>query len=115
MDIHFNGIWKNQNNSRLVLKVTNGIVTGRFESGVGDDDQVHWVDIQGRVFNSLIAFNAVYPEYQSIVSWVGQYSFERNKAMIKTFWLYTNESSNNNEHNLSWYSNRIGADVFTKI
>ena len=65
MSVDFTGTWKNQHGSTLELHDTGGTVSGRFESGVGDDGRALWVDVSGRVLGDVITFNAVYTSYGS--------------------------------------------------
>ena len=115
MPSNFAGNWKNQNDSTLELSVNGSTITGRFESGVGDDGAILWVDISGRIQGDLITFNALYPLYGTVVSWVGQLTEEKGAEVIKTTWIHVTNIPDNQEPAWLWYSNRIGADTFTKV
>lgn len=115
MPVDFTGTWENQLNSTLELHVIGGIVSGRFESGVGDDGQTLWIDITGRVLDDLITFNAVYPRFGTVISWVGQHTEERGIGMIKTHWIHVTNVPDNQEMAWMWYSNRIGSDIFKRV
>ena len=54
MAVAFTGTWKNQHDSTLELKVVNGVVKGRFESGVGDNDEILWEEVSGRILDDII-------------------------------------------------------------
>jgi len=114
MSIDFTGTWKNQHNSTLELHLVGGIVSGRFESGVGDDAQTLWVEVSGRVLGDVIAFNAVYPKYQSVGAWVGQHTVESAVENIKTHWIHATNIPDDQEQEWMWLTNRIGSDVFTR-
>ena len=88
MSVDFTGTWKNQHGSTLELDDTGGTVSGRFESGVGDDGQALWVDVSGRTLGDVITFNAVYTDYGIVVAWVGQHTVEDGAGMIKTHWIH---------------------------
>lgn len=114
--VNFTGTWKNQHGSKLELReLTGGVVDGRFESGVGDDNAVLWVDIAGHTLEDVITFHAVYEKYKTIVSWVGQHTEENGVGKIKTHWLHVSDIPDNQEHDWMWYTNRIGSDVFTRV
>lgn len=113
--VDFNGTWRNQHQSLLELRVDDGVVRGRFESGVGDDGQTLWVEIGGRALGDVITFNAVYREYRTIVTWIGQHTVENGVGQILTQWIHATDVREKDEHEWMWYSNRIGADVFTRV
>ena len=114
MPANFNGTWKNQNSSTLELKESGGIISGRFESGVGDDGLVTWVDISGRVLDDVITFNALYRKYGTVISWVGQLTEVSGTDVIKTQWLHATNIPDHQEQAWMWFSNRIGSDTFTR-
>jgi hypothetical protein len=114
MPVDFTGTWRNQHNSTLELIVVGDIVSGRFESGVGDDGQTLWVAVSGRVLGDLITFNAVYPRFGTLVAWVGQHTIESGVGMIKSHWLHATNVDDPQEKAWMWASNRIGSDVFTR-
>jgi len=114
MATNFSGTWRNQNKSKLELTQQGDVLTGRFESGVGDDGQVLWVDITGKVLGDLITFSAVYSKFRTVVSWVGQHTLSNGAEVIKTHWLHATDIPDPQETDWMWYSNRIGSDVFTK-
>jgi hypothetical protein len=114
MSVDFTGTWKNQLGSTLELSVTGGIVSGRFESGVGDDGKTIWVQVSGRVLEDVITFNAVYESYGTVVAWVGQHTVETGAGKIKALWLHATNVEDTQEQDWMWFSNRIGADVFSR-
>ena len=68
MEVDFTGTWKNQNNSTLELQITSEIVSGRFESGMGDGGEILWEEVSGRVLDDVITFNVVYSKYGTVVA-----------------------------------------------
>ncbi|MER2514198.1 MAG: avidin/streptavidin family protein [Nitrosomonas ureae] len=112
--IDFTGSWKNQHGSRLELKVADGVVTGQFESGVGDGGEVLWVDINGKTVNDIITFNAIYTKYGTIVAWVGQHTESHGTGKIETLWIHATDIDDSEEKESIWSSNRIGSDTFVR-
>lgn len=110
----FTGTWKNQNDSTLELTENGGVLSGRFESGVGDNGAILWVDITGRILDDVATFNALYPQYGTVVSWVGQMTDDAGTDVIKTQWLHVTNIPDDQEQDWMWYTNRIGADVFRR-
>lgn len=114
MSANFSGSWKNQNESTLELNVNGNDVSGRFESGVGDDGQTLWVDVEGRILDDLITFNAVYSDFGTVVTWAGQLIATDGREEIRSHWLHMTNIPDEMEKKWMWYTNRIGADVFTR-
>ena len=110
----FDGTWENQHGSILELKVRGEAVTGRFESGVGDDGHVLWVDVVGRILDDLITFSASYQPYRTLVTWAGQHTEENGVEQIKAHWLHVTNIPDSQEKEWMWFSNRIGSDLFTR-
>ncbi len=115
MPVDFTGTWRNQHGSILELEVVDGTVSGRFESGVGDDGQMQWVDVSGRALGDVITFNAVYANYGIVVAWVGQYSAADGAGAIHTHWIHATNVPDPGEKEWMWFSNRIGSDVFRRV
>jgi len=115
MAIDFNGRWKNQLGSLLELRAANGVVEGRFESGVGDEGQTLYVDIKGQFLDDVITFSAVYPRYGTVITWAGQVINKSGVDEIRTQWLHVTNVQDNQEQDWMWFTNRIGADVFTRV
>jgi len=95
--------------------VLGGVLTGRFESGVGDDGQTIWANVSGRTIEDVITFNAVYERYGAVVAWVGQHTVENGVGRIKTLWLHVTNVPDGQEQSWMWFRNRIGADVFSRL
>jgi len=113
--VDFTGTWKNQNESTLELReLPGGSISGRFESGVGDDGQTTWVDVVGVSQGDLIGFSASYEVYGTIVSWTGQHTEENGAGKIKCFWTHVTNIADDQEPDWMWYSNRIGFDEFVR-
>lgn len=108
------GTWKNQRGSILELKESHGVISGRFESGVGDDGTTLWVNVSGQAFGDLLSFSAVYTKYKTIVAWVGQITEDGGKDQIQAQWLHTSDIPDDQEKEWMWFVNRIGADVFVR-
>lgn len=114
--VNFTGTWKNQNGSTLELRqLAGGAIDGRFESGVGDDGNVLWVDISGTAQNDILTFYSSYTDFKTIVSWVGQHTTENGVGEIKTHWLHVTDIADAAEPRWMWYNNRIGSDVFVRV
>lgn len=114
MAVDFTGSWKNQNHSSLELHVTDGLVSGRFESGVGDDGDILWEEVRGRALGDLITFHVVYERYGTVVAWVGQHTEENGVEKLKCHWLHATNVENEQEKEWMWYSNRLGSDEFRR-
>jgi len=115
MPVDFTGSWVNQHGSQLRLQAVGGMITGQFESGVGDDGQRLWVEITGRYLDDVITFSTVYDQFKSVVSWVGQHTLDNQGAgVINTQWLHATNIPDDAEIEWLWSSNKIGADFFRR-
>lgn len=113
--VDFTGTWKNQHGSTLELReLAGGNIDGRFESGVGDDGQMLYVDISGQSLGDIITFHAVYSDYRTIITWAGQHSEEAGIGKIKTHWLHVSDIPDAQERDWMWFTNRIGSDEFQR-
>lgn len=113
--VEFSGSWKNGNGSRLEVRdLSGGVINGRFESGVGDEGHVLWVDVHGSILGNVVTFHAVYPEYGTIVSWVGQHVVNNGVDELRTQWLHASDVPDNLQPQWAWSSNRIGSDTFVR-
>lgn len=111
----FSGVWKNQRKSTLTLAVNNnGKVTGKFDSGVGDDGQVLEVAVEGRVLGDVITFNVLYEKFGTVVTWVGQLTEEDGAPVIETSWLHASNIADDEEADELWSAVRTGADTFRR-
>ncbi len=115
MPIDFTGTWRNQHGSVLELSVVDGTVSGRFESVVGDDGHMLWVDVTGRTLGDVITWNAVYESYGIVVAWIGQFATGDGTGAIHTHWIHATNLPDREEKEWMWFSNRIGSDVFRRV
>ena len=111
----FSGRWSNQRNSLLILKQAGESVTGTFDSGVGDNNQQILARIVGWANGDLIAFTATYPEFGTVVAWVGQMAGEPGNPELITHWLHETNVPDDGEPTRLWTSTRIGTDRFTQV
>ncbi|MER9444903.1 hypothetical protein NKI79_26695 [Mesorhizobium sp. M0340] len=88
--LDFTGTWQNQREAKLELrKLGGGIIDGRFESGVGDDNKTHRVEINVRSLRcNHVPCGIRKVRIHRFLGWAPD-------------WL--------------WYSKRIGPDVFRTL
>ena len=87
--VNFDGTWKNELTSSMTIKVVNGVVTGKYSTGVGAPQPGEEFDIVGFASGDLISFTVNFGVYGSLASWVGQHTVEGGLEVIKTMWLLT--------------------------
>lgn len=111
----FTGTWRNQNGSQLELRqLGSDVISGRFDSGVGDNDETLWVEVTGRALGDLITFHAIFSKFDTVVSWVGQHTIHDGIGQIRTHWLHASNAADQDEPAWLWYTNRIGNDTFVR-
>lgn len=112
----FSGQWTNQRQSILNLKQTDTQITGTFDSGVGDNNQKMLVSIVGWANGDRIAFTTTYPNFGTVVAWVGQLVVdESGEPKLITHWLHEVDVPDQSEQTDLWKSTRIGSDDFTRV
>jgi len=101
--VRFSGITSTKTNQLWQFNLENG-----------KEGQPLWAEINGRILGDVITFHAVYPLCRTIVTWIGQHIVENGIGPIHTHWLHATDIKEREEHEWMWYSNRIGADIFTR-
>lgn len=111
----FSGKWKNQHGSSLNIHVEGDVVTGQFDSGVGDDGEEE-VSIAGQRLGDLITFHAAYHQYRTLVAWIGQLSKEDDgREVLVTKWLHESDVKDEEEQDRLWAATRVGQDLFHRL
>ena len=109
----FTGKWVNSRRSVLELKQDGASISGSFDSGVGDDGEMK-VPVIGWANGDRISFTVNYPQYGSVVAWVGQMTDEKGYPRIEAQFLHESDIAEADEAEFLWASTRTGSDIFVK-
>jgi hypothetical protein len=80
------GKWKNQYNSEMTLQIDGNIVSGTFQSAIGQPKFEEKFEIVGRINNRIIAFMVDFKQYGSIACWTGRYEKDELGEVIHSMW-----------------------------
>ncbi|MCV6639657.1 avidin/streptavidin family protein [Candidatus Albibeggiatoa sp. nov. NOAA] len=119
--VNFNGKWRNKLSSEMIITVEKGIVSGIYQTVVGEPSHnCEEFPLSGFVNGHLISFIVDWKQYGSITAWVGQHIIDinGNNERIETMWhLVKNigEEGKEADSNSYWNAFLSGSDVFSKI
>ena len=111
----FSGKWRNAKNSILELVQDGNSVSGTFDSGVSDGDEVLLVPVVGWANGDRISFTVTYEKFGTVVAWVGQVRGEPGQPEIDAHFLHESDVEDASEFEELWASTRVGSDLFRRI
>lgn len=115
MSVDFSGIWHNQHNSEMKLTVANnGMVTGKYQTGVGSPKPSEEFDLIGFVSGDQIAYVVNFGKYGSLTAWVGQHTLVAGAEKVRTLWQLTENIPDADEPAKLWSSVCSGCDTFSR-
>jgi hypothetical protein len=86
MNINLNGKWRNQYNSEMNLTVDGSIVSGTFQTAIGQPKFDEQFEISGKINNNVIAFMVDFGKYGSLACWTGRFELDEMGPVIHTMW-----------------------------
>jgi hypothetical protein len=112
-----NGKWYNQLGSEMELKVEKGLVTGTYQTAVGDAKGIYPLAGRADITNDttpnigfVVSWENEFANAESVTAWSGQYQIIKDEEVITTFWLLTMETN----PKLNWRATLVGRDVFKR-
>lgn len=85
---HFQGIWKDEHGSMMVLTQRQNSIQGHYETAFKQDGELEQFELRGFVNNDLICFIVDFGKHESLASWVGQLTTDEfDEEVIRTAWL----------------------------
>lgn len=112
------GIWYNELGSEMTLSVDGMMVTGTYQTTVGDAQGIYQlvgsVDTEpsnlGQAVGFVVAWVNDYGTANSVTTWSGQWQLIAGEETITTMWLLTAEVGSPSD----WNATLVGKDVFTR-
>lgn len=102
--------------SELVFVVKDGLVSGRYNTNVGEPDKSKSFPLTGQAQGDQIVFTVNFKGFGSMTAWVGQVTTRANgKPYLRTMWQNTKDIKDAEEKENIWGSIRTGASEFTRI
>ena len=114
-DSEFSGPWANERGSVVHLSLSNGMLTGVYQTNLGQPDKSQRFPLTGFVQNHLITFTVNFAGYGSMTSWAGQLSEDSDGPYIRTLWHLTRDIEDTMEDAHLWRSITAGASDFRPI
>lgn len=100
MKINLNGKWINQYNSEMNLIVVDNIVSGTFQTAIGQPKFEEKFEIRGKINKNVIGFLVDFEKYGSIACWTGRFEFDDDGPVIHTMW-HLSQSEGGEEEQLA--------------
>lgn len=116
MPVDFNGAWQNDMGSELVFVVKGGMVSGHYNTNVGDPEKGKSFPLSGQAEGDQIVFTVNFKGFNSMTAWVGQVTLDKGgQPYLRTLWHNTKDIEDTKEHDDIWGSIRTGASEFRPV
>ena len=111
----FSGSWANDRGSVVHLYPSKGLLSGVYQTNLGQPDKGQKFPLTGFVQGDLIAFTVNFAGYGSMTSWAGQLSEDSDGPYIRTLWHLTRDVEDEMEDANLWRSITAGASDFRPL
>ncbi len=110
----FSGQWINDRNSAVVFEVNDGLLSGHYQTALGQPDKSKKFPLTGFVQGDQITFTVNFKGYGSLTSWTGQLTEDSDGDYIRTLWNLTRDVEDADENDEMWNSITSGASDFRR-
>lgn len=110
----FSGLWVNQRGSGVNFTVTDGFLSGFYQTALGQPDKSKKFPLTGFVEGDQITFTVNFKGYGSLTSWTGQMTRDEKGDYIRTLWNLTRDVDDDKEDDDLWQSITSGASDFRR-
>jgi len=111
----FEGQWVNDRNSAVMFEVNDGLLSGHYQTALGQPDKSKKFPLTGFVEGDQITFTVNFKDYGSLTSWTGQLTTDERGAYIRTLWNLTRDVDDKQEDDDLWQSITSGASDFRPV
>ena len=111
----FSGQWTNDRNSAVVFENKGGLLSGYYQTALGQPDKSNRFPLTGFVQGDQITFTVNFKGYGSLTSWTGQLSEDSEGPYIRTLWNLTRDVEDAKEDDDLWQSIISGASDFRPL
>ena len=111
----FTGQWVNDRNSAVVFEMKEGLLSGHYQTALGQPDKSKKFPLTGFVEGDQITFTVNFKGYGSLTSWTGQLTKDENGDYIRTLWNLTRDVEDAAEGDDLWKSITSGASDFRRV
>lgn len=114
--VDFNGRWQNDMGSELEFVVEGGMVSGQYNTNVGEPEKSKSFPLVGQFEGDQIVFTVNFKGFNSMTAWVGQVTLDKaGQPYLRTLWHNTKDIEDAKEHDDIWGSIRTGASEFRQV
>ncbi len=110
----FEGQWVNDRDSAVMFTVTDGLLSGHYQTALGQPDKSKKFPLTGFVEGDQITFTVNFKGYGSLTSWTGQLTEDETGEYIRTLWNLTRNVEDADEDAQLWQSITSGASDFRR-
>jgi len=111
----FSGQWVNDRNSAVTFQLKDGLLSGYYQTALGQPDKSKKFPLTGFVEGDQITFTVNFKGYGSLTSWTGQLTEDaEGDAYIRTLWNLTRDVPDDKEAEDMWNSITSGASDFRR-
>ncbi len=111
----FDGGWINDRGSAVYFTYNDGLVSGHYQTNLGQPDRSKKFPLTGFIESDQISFSVNFKGFGSITSWTGQLSEDEQGPFIRTLWHLTRDVPDTEEDADLWKSITAGASTFRPI
>jgi hypothetical protein len=98
-----------------MFEVTDGLLSGHYQTALGQPDKSKKFPLTGFVEGDQITFTVNFKGYGSLTSWTGQLTRDEEGDYIRTLWNLTREVEDAAEDDDLWKSITSGASDFRRM
>lgn len=109
------GEWVNERGSSVNFVVTEGLLSGYYNTQLGNPDPKSRFPLTGFIEGDQLTFTVNFKGYGSLTSWTGQISEDENGPYIRTLWHLTRDVPDAEEDEDLWSSIIAGNAKFRPI
>lgn len=114
-DTVFSGQWVNDRGSAVTFTVTDGLLSGYYQTALGSPDKATQFPLTGFVEGDQITFTVNFKGHGSLTSWTGQITRDGDGDYIRTLWHLTRDIDDADEDDNLWQSITAGASDFRRV
>ena len=111
----FSGQWENDRGSAVTFEVKEGLVSGYYQTNLGQPEKSQKFPLTGWAEGDQITFTVNFQGYGSLTSWTGQMSEDHQGPYIRTLWHLTRDVPDEKEDEDLWGSITAGASEFRRV
>lgn len=109
------GMWVNERGSTVTLVETDGLLSGHYNTQLGNPDPKSRFPLTGFVEGDQLTFTVNFRGFDSLTSWTGQMSEDEQGRFIRTLWHLTRDVPDTEEEDDLWSSIISGPATFRPV